>query len=63
MVKVLRNKGTYSIKENGLWGKEREVLDSMSENGQPKKFTKLDSLQKKVLRKMKVPKTYFLASN
>ena len=53
--------GTYSQKENGLFGAENDVLKSLfDKEKQPLHFEKLTGLQKKVIRKMGWPKEAFL---
>jgi hypothetical protein len=53
--------GTYSQKENGLFGTERKVLKSLfNKENEPIHFEKLTGLQKKIIRKMGWPKEAFL---
>lgn len=56
---------TYTIKKHGLVGKEKEILDGMfTENKKHTvRFEKLNSLQKKVLRKMGFDRSTFLLSS
>jgi hypothetical protein len=51
-----------STDKHGLFGSEKDVLDKMfdQEKKLPIKFDKLTNLQKKVLRKMKYEKHWFL---
>ena len=64
MVKLFTFKnGAYNRVKDGLFGKERDVLESLFiDDKTPKTFDKLTGLQKKVIRKMGWDKIHFLTS-
>lgn len=63
MCKAFRFTKPYTIKEDGLFGREHEVLIEMFSEDRKTvvKFSKLSSLQKKVIRKMNFDKRAFLS--